>query len=99
MLKYTLLASCILTPLIQASDSHTPWKDQYFKMFPQADLNKDGKLSWEEYHQSQAAESSRHLLVEQEIPQQQARASSKNVKSSISKSLLQNLRKNNRNSK
>ena len=99
MLKYTLLVSCILTTLTQASNSHTPWKDQYFKMFPQADLNKDGELSWEEYHQSQAAESSRHLLAEQESPQQQARATSKNVNSSISKSLSQNLTKNNRNSK
>ena len=35
------------TPEASASN----WKDAYFKKYPEADTNKDGELSWPEFHQ------------------------------------------------
>ena len=43
-------------PSIQVSNTNTKangetWKDTYFKKHPEADTNKDGELSWPEFHQ------------------------------------------------
>ena len=49
-MKKTLIFTGLIFSLlssVHANDGEA-WKDKYFKIHPEADTNKDGKLSWAE---------------------------------------------------
>ena len=55
-MKKTLIFTGLIFSLlssVHANDGEA-WKDKYFKIHPEADTNKDGKLSWPEYKEFKA---------------------------------------------
>lgn len=44
-----LILLLITSTAISTANANEAWKDKYFEIFPEADTNKDGDLTWPEF--------------------------------------------------
>ena len=50
---------------LQAKEDAEAWKDKYFKMYPEADADGDGILSWPEYKDHKAKTKAKKVTKEE----------------------------------
>ena len=67
ILLFSLLFILTAGLQIQAEEKAEKWKDTYFKAHPEADLDQDGELSWQEYKAHKEAAAKKKLTEEEKL--------------------------------